>query len=268
MPPRYKPFDWYQTPLYYDIVFDAETALECDFLAAMWRLWGRGGASRARRSLRVLEPACGSGRLMLELSRRGHRCCGIDISAGALAFARARLAEHGLKARLIEASMDAFSLPQRFELAHCLVSSFRYLVTEDAARAHLLCVADALIPGGIYALGFHLCDYSDTSVSRERHLAERDAVRVTCNIQAGPPVRRTRQQAMRARLLVETDAGLERYQSCWSFRTYSARQFRSLLAQVPAFEHVATYDFDYDQTRPQALGRDRYDQVVILRRRD
>ena len=52
--------------------------------------------------------------------------------------------------------MSAFETPGTFDLAHCLVSTFKYLLTEAAARAHLRSVARALRPGGVYALGFHL----------------------------------------------------------------------------------------------------------------
>ncbi len=31
---RFECIDWYDTPRYYDIVFDAGTAVECDFLLA------------------------------------------------------------------------------------------------------------------------------------------------------------------------------------------------------------------------------------------
>ena len=37
-----------------------------------------------------------------------------------------------------------------------LSTTFRHLLTEQAARGHLRCVAGSLRPGGIYVLGFHL----------------------------------------------------------------------------------------------------------------
>ncbi len=32
---RFESIDWYETPRYYDIVFDAGTAVECDCLESM-----------------------------------------------------------------------------------------------------------------------------------------------------------------------------------------------------------------------------------------
>lgn len=265
MAPEYRALDWYETPLYYDIVFDTDTASECDFLEAVY---ARHAPTRKRR---VLEPACGSGRLVAELGRRGYRVLGFDRSDGALAFARRRLAAaragRELHARVMKAGMEAFRSRRRFDLAHCLVSSFKYLLTEDHARAHLQCMADVLAPGGVYVIGFHLSDYGKRSPGRERWVAERDGVKVVCNIQTGPADRRTRRERMRSRLVVDMQGESRRYETVWEFRTYDARQFRSLLAQVPALVHVATYDFDYDLRTPRQLGRERLDQVVILQRR-
>ena len=47
--------DWYDTPLYYDIVFDADTSKEADFLEAVAIKHGASGFTSA---LRILEPAC------------------------------------------------------------------------------------------------------------------------------------------------------------------------------------------------------------------
>lgn len=271
----YEPFDWYETPLYYDMVFDLETGVECDFLEALYASHVTAGQRR------VLEPACGSGRLVAALAARGYRVTGFDISEGGLAFARRRMREVGLRAHLVRARMESFLAPDArsggrlapgsFDMAHCLVSSFRYLLDEEQARAHLQQVAEALAPGGIYVLGFHLTEYDDAGVLRERMVAERAGTRVVCNIQTEPADQRTRRQRLRSRLVVETAAGtgrsIRRFETRWVLRTYSVRQFRALLAQVPALAHVATYDFDYDLARPQALGAERLDQVVILQKR-
>jgi len=258
--PRYEPFDWYEDARYYDIIFDADSGQEMKFLQSVHRRYGltRGG--------RMLEPACGSGRLVLAAAARGYRVTGFDISDGMLRFARRRLRARHLSARLVNARMEAFSFREKYDIAHCLISTFKYLLSEEAARGHLRCVADALKPGGIYVLGLHLTDYADRTCAHERWVGRRGGVEVVCNIRSWPPDRRRRTERVRSRLIVRRRDRERRLETEWAFRTYSLRQLRSLLRSVPELEHVATYDFHCDITRPIAFDGEQLDNVLILRR--
>jgi SAM-dependent methyltransferase len=256
--------DWYETPRWYDIVFDADTVREADFLEEMAR---KHASARPGRRLRVLEPASGSGRLVAELARRGHAVTGFDLSEAMLAYARERLAKRGLSARLSKGDMADFAFRGPFDLAHCLVSTFKYLLDEQSARSHLECVARALAPGGLYVLGFHLSDYEQEGVVRERWVETRRGVTVTCNTQLAAPDRRTRLEAVRTRLAVAKKSGDLRTETHWTFRAYDARQARRLFASVPALELVALHDFTYDAARTRSLSDDQLDCVFVLRRR-
>ena len=253
--------DWYDQALYYDIIFDVDTAKEADFLEALSERYGRGAPGRA------IEPACGTGRLIVEMGRRGWSMAGLDLSEGALKFARLKVREAGLRAKLVHAPMQDFRLPGRYDLAFCLVNTFKYLLNDDDARAHLSCVAAALRPGGIYVLGLHLTDYADRSSGAERWRGARDGVEVTCSIEGDAPDRARRIERVRARLTVRQEGQRRRFQSDWTFRTYGPRQLQTLLKSVPELEHVATHDFDFRIDRPTPFGGERLDQMLVLRRR-
>ena len=64
--------------------------------------------------------------------------------------------------------MSDFRLDQPLDAAYCPINTFRHLLTEQSARSHLQCVADALRPGGIYVLGLHLLPLDTTQESIER----------------------------------------------------------------------------------------------------
>ena len=264
MPTAFTELDWYDTPRYYDMVFAEDTELEAHFLEAMVELHAT-CPRRAQR--RVYEPACGSGRLLVAMASRGWRVAGADLSRPMLDYARGRLEGAGLTGVLSEADMSKHKPRGRFELAHCLVSTFKYLASEAAARAHLERVAEALLPGGIYVLGFHLTDYARTSKSRERWVAEEGPTRVVCTIQGWPADRRRRAERVRSRLVVSEGDTERRSETSWEFRTYDARQVRRLLSAVPALEHVATYDFRYDPEEPLEFGVGQEDTLLVLRRR-
>jgi SAM-dependent methyltransferase len=263
MPPH-ETIDWYATPLYYDIVFQEDTARETAFVEQALARFGR---VRGRAARRVLEPACGSGRLVESLARRGFSVTGFDREPAALEFARRRLAAAGLRARLGPGELDDFRVRGKFGAAHCFVSTFKYLASEAAARAHLRCVARALAPGGLYLLGFHLTDYSYPFCQHERWDCRRDGVRVVANIRTWPAQRARRRERCRTRLSITDHGRRRRTESEWWFRTYDAREARRTLAAVPELEHVATYDFWYDWTRPRDLDLRQLDVVLVLRRR-
>lgn len=258
---RYEPADWYRLPRYYDIVYEPGTNEEADFLQDVLEHH----AGRAREAA-ILEPACGTGRLMAAMARRGHRVSGFDASEPMLAYARRRLRRHRQRAEIAPGRLEQFRHHQRFDMAHCLFSTFKYLPSEPAARSHLACVARVLRPGGIYLLGLHLSDYTDRRRSRERWVGRRGGVRVTCNVQEWPAERRRRRARVRSRLIVQQDGETRRYETNWHFRTYSRHQLERLLASVPELTHIATHDFRHDLTQPVALDDGLPDKVLVLRR--
>ena len=271
MPPTtFTAADWYDLPRYYDLIFDADSAVEASFLVELHARFGAVRGVAADR--RALEPACGSGRLVTALARHGWRTWGFDLNPHMLHFARQRAAPGAPAPVLWQDSMQSFCSPlpaASFSLAHCLVSTFKYLSDEAQARGCLGRVCRALAPGGIFALGLHLSDYDDRRSSRERWFAERKGTQVVCNISSSAACRRRRSEDMRARLLVRQGrrAAWRGCETTWRFRTYSAGQLRRLLASVPRLEHLATYGFAYDLEQPQALDGRRLDCVLVLRRR-
>jgi len=257
--------DWYDEVAGYDAIFDEGTAVEADFLEAVA---ARHVRSRGRS---VLEPACGSGRLALELARRGWRVTGTDRSAPMLEFARARVRAAGLRATFVRRDLREPTGTSRFDLAHCLVSTFKYLLDERSARAHLRSVAAALRPGGCYVLGMHLTDYGDRRRQRERWTAESDDRTVVCNIQSWPPDRGSRTERVRSRLRTTLrdlpEAVERRLETEWTFRTYDAAELRRTRGAVPELELVAVHDFHHDPAFEVELEDGGLDRVLVLRRR-
>jgi SAM-dependent methyltransferase len=113
-----------------------------------------------QRPRRVLELACGTGRLLPTLLSAGRsvepgfRLVGLDLSAPFLARARSRLAEveSGEAVALVEADMRAFALDEQFDLIILAFSSLQYLLTLDDQLACLRNVRRHLAPGGRFAI--------------------------------------------------------------------------------------------------------------------
>ena len=256
--------DWYDTPLYYDIIYDADTRKEVDLLEHVFTQYAPPTKTR-----RVLEPACGSGRLVVEMARRGWAVSGFDGSAKMLGFARERLAKAKLKGCLWEDWMQNFEVPKgaRYDLAHCLINTFRYVLTERDAESFLRRVSAALRPGGIFVLGLHLTDYQRTNCEHERWVMDRKGVHVVCNTRTWPAERRTRIEKLRTRLLISHKGRTHRQETLWDYRTYDAAQLKRLLRKaVPELEVVACHDFTYDPATVRNLD-DEYSHLVVTLRK-
>ncbi len=114
------------------------------------------------RPRRVLELACGTGRLALPLAVAGARATpsfrlvGLDRSPALLARAEEHLAQATAvppgTVRLVEGTMAAFDLAESFDLIILGFNAFAYLHTLDEQVGCLQAVRRHLAPGGHFAL--------------------------------------------------------------------------------------------------------------------
>jgi SAM-dependent methyltransferase len=111
----------------YDIAFDWDISDETD-----WLLRRLGPDCR-----KVLEPGCGSGRMLEALAGRGLEVTGIDLSEPMLQLARRRLGERG---RLVLADMTDFDLADTFEGAVSPINTLLHL-DPDQLSSHLASMA-------------------------------------------------------------------------------------------------------------------------------
>jgi SAM-dependent methyltransferase len=171
----------YDYPQYYDIAFQAYTQREADFIDAACRKYCPFVARR------LVEPACGTGRLISELAARGYQMIGFDLSEPALRYLRRRLARRLLHAETFQAEMSNFRLARPVDAAYCTVNTFRHLLTEQAARGHLKCIADSLRPGGIYILGLHLLPLDGKQENVWHWTEQRRETKVTITLRSRRP---------------------------------------------------------------------------------
>ena len=250
----------YDYPQYYDIAFQAYTLREADFIEAACRKYCPFDARR------LLEPACGSGRLVTELAARGYQMTGFDLSRPALSYLRRRLTRRRLHAETFEGEMSDFRLGQSVDAAYCTVSTFRHLLTEQAARSHLECIAESLRSGGIYVLGLHLLPLDSDGEDVWNWTEQRRKTKVTVTLRMLHIDLRRRIENVRISILVRRGSKKRRLRHEFQSRTYTARQFRRLLDSVRLLELCDVYDFRYDVTRPLAPNDEMAYTVFVLRR--
>jgi SAM-dependent methyltransferase len=140
----------------YDIAFEWDIEEEVDWLL-----------ERLRGPRSVLEPGCGSGRMLEPLARRGVEVTGLDLSQPMIDLARARLGGSG---HVFVADMTDFDLGRTFDGAVCPINTLAHL-TPDGLGRHLECMARHLEPGGRYLAQVGLMDRESWDPTAS-HLAE------------------------------------------------------------------------------------------------
>jgi SAM-dependent methyltransferase len=161
------------------LLYELEFADDPEFDLAFWRaICERVGARR------VLELACGTGRLTLPLARSGVSVVGIDTSAPFLRYARERLAlelaDVRSRVELLEADMRAPGLSDRFDLVIVPFSSLAYLHSPADQLACLRASRALVADGGAFAF--------DLVAPHMTYLAEAQQICPMVRVDADHPV--------------------------------------------------------------------------------
>jgi SAM-dependent methyltransferase len=134
------PFSEYSD--FYDLYYEEKDySAEVDFVLSLASRFGISPKS-------VLDMGCGTGRHLLEFSRRGLECDGFDLSTTMLAQAKMRLSEHN--AILSAGNLTDFDNGKQYDLVVSMFAVMGYLVDNDQLIMGLKTAAKHLRQGGVF----------------------------------------------------------------------------------------------------------------------
>jgi SAM-dependent methyltransferase len=122
---------------------------EADFVTSILRM-GRDETPKASRYA-VLDGGCGTGRVAIELARRGFNVVGVDINREMLEVARSKAPE----LEWVQADLATVQLSRTFE-AVVLAGNIMIFVEPGSEAAVVANLADHLAPGGLLISGCRL----------------------------------------------------------------------------------------------------------------
>ncbi len=236
--------------------------MEVKFLQKAFKRFGEGPIQR------IIEPACGSGRLVFRLAQLGYDVAGFDLNENALEFLRQRLAKKKLTANVFQANMVDFKVDQPYDVALNTYNTFRHLLSDEDALGHLRSVVSALRPGGLFFLGLHVMPPDADDHCVERWKGKTGRTEVAFKLEVVEWKRRLRHETLRVTMTIRKGTQKAvRVQTDMTLRSYTLTQLKKLLAQVPELKLVESYDFWYDIDEPVKLStQDSCDTLLILRR--
>jgi len=216
---------FYDDPELYDLIHADGTGDEVWLLDKIAAEHGNGGK-------KALEPACGTGRYLPGLLRRGWTVTGYDISPKMVSFARKRLARWGKKAAIVKGDMVSFKTKEKFDFAFNLLSTFRHLMTEREALAHLRNTYEALSPGGVFVLGLDLAAYGEDLPDEEVWTARRKGETFKHVMMTLPPESKKRRERIVNFVTYPTAKGEKVLESAYDLRSYDSEELASLILKT------------------------------------
>lgn len=231
----------------YDIAFSWDTSEEVEWLLE------RLGSDCAP----ILEPACGSGRMLAAFAERGVEAIGIDISPSMVALARERLSSPGLPADALVADMTCFDLGRTFGGAVCPIDSLACLEDPASVVKHLDCMAAHLRSGSRYLIQLEMRDPDDpwAGVRPSIWEAERGDIRLRITWQVEEIDLDEGIELQRSQ--VEIVAGPDRgrvLEEVHRMAAWTPERWITALAET-AFTYLAVYDGDQPRYPRRALGQ-------------
>lgn len=122
--------------------------------------------------VRVLDLACGTGTMVLELSRRGYEMTGVDGSEAMLAVAGRKAKVEGLSIPFHTADLRRLEGLSSFDAVLCLYDSMNYMMNLDEVSLALRQVHPLVVADGVFV--FDVCTEAN-SLRYFRDLTEREA---------------------------------------------------------------------------------------------
>lgn len=97
---------------------------------------------------RVLELACGSGRLAVPIAQTGREVVGLDLSHSMLEAARAKASAVGVQVQWVQGNMSSFDLGGQFSTVLIAGNSLLHLLSREDLKHCLSSVRRHLVPDG------------------------------------------------------------------------------------------------------------------------
>lgn len=196
----------------------------------------------------ILEPATGTGRLLIPLLEKGLQVDGFDVSTDMLTICRANCEARGLHPRLFEADMESFAVDTKYDAIIIPAGTFLLLHKRENSIQALKNFHHHLAPGGRLIIDL----FMQTEVSigemstRTWECANGDVITLESNAVEINHIHQYtiahgRYEKWRDGTLLQTE--LERFPLRW----YGVEEFKLILKEIGFKDIVISADYNYGQ---------------------
>ncbi len=196
----------------------------------------------------ILEPAVGSGRVLIPLLKMGYLVEGFDISPEMLDSCKKRLDEAGLDSHVWQASMAEFKFNKPYEAVILPTGSFLLLDERAESIEALTRFHECLKPGGSFIVDIFLQTEFDlgrvstkTWETEDSHIITMESKMVNVDFLQQKTMTYLKYEKWNAGRLVATEL------QSFALRWYGIEEFRSLLEKIGFCDIKIFGDYSADQ---------------------
>lgn len=197
---------------------------------------------------RILEPAVGTGRILIPLLESGFTVDGIDISNEMLSLCKSHCDERRLKPELFQANMQSFSMPHKYEAIIVPTGSFLLLKNRSDSINALKCFYEHLSLGGRLIVDIFLQTNFKTGVTSTRTWTTHTGDLITLNETLVEvsfidqyTISHMRYEKWHNKKLIQTE--LERFPLRW----YGVEEFKLILESIGFSDIIISSDYKFEE---------------------
>ena len=253
-------FQLYNHPEIYDIAFSWDLTEEIRFFNRVFETQVPFSVKR------VLEPACGTGRMLRALAGGGFKVTGYDDNPFMVRYAEDSIAAHGKNSRVMLAEMASAEIPGEFDAAVNSINSIGDLHSDEEIVSHFRTTGSSLREDGVYVLHLNFAHKGELPDGNFWTL-ERGGIRVSTSWRILNEDSETKLSHQVCTFDVEQNGKIDRFEERHTLRLWLFSDLEKLTQQSEEFEVSAVYGEDFEALEDdEQLTGELGNVYVILRK--
>ena len=253
-------FELYNHPEIYDIAFSWNLSEEIRFFKRVFETHVPFMVKE------VLEPACGTGRMLRALTGSGFRVTGYDASPVMVQYAKDSIGADKKNVRVVPGEMVSAEIPGEFDAAVNSINSIGYLHSDDEIVSHLRTTGSSLREMGIYILHLDFAHEGEIP-DGDFWTLEREGLSVSTSWRILSEDRETRLSHQVCTFEVEQNGQVDRFEERHTLRLWLFSDLEKLAHRSEAFEVAAIYGEEFEELEDEEHLAEELENVYVILRK-
>ncbi len=253
-------FELYNHPGIYDIAFSWDLTDEIRFFKRVFETYVPFTV------MDVLEPACGTGRMLRALAGAGFQVTGYDANPFMIQYAKDSIAADVKNVRVMQAEMACAEIPGEFDAAVNSINSIGYLHSDEEIVSHLRATGSSLRENGVYIVHLNFAHKGELPKG-DHWTSEREGARVSTWWRILNEDRESSLCHQVCTFAVEQNRKTDRYEESHTLRLWLFPDLEELVHISEEFEVAAIYGEDFVAIQDKEHVSGEHGNVYVILRK-